>query len=253
MGKVIVKETFGGLLEVTINRPDRHNAIDFEVMNDLKAILSEAEKRKDIRGMVLTGGGNQTFCSGGDLAAFHHLQNKEEAYSMLRKMGEILYKIALFPVPVIALLNGTAVGGGCEIACAADLRIAKRGLKLGFIQGNLAITTGWGGGTLLFDKLPHDKALMMLASSKIYRTEDAFEHGFITQLLDEKDHFDNGLTAVNEMLLDQHEVLAGYKKIKIRQFERSGLWGRMEEEIRLCAELWEKDAHLEAVQRFLDK
>ncbi|MFY4773760.1 enoyl-CoA hydratase/isomerase family protein [Metabacillus sp. RGM 3146] len=253
MGKVLVKETFNGLLEVSINRPECHNAVDFEVMDLLDDILSEAEKRKDIRGMVITGSGEKTFCSGGDLSAFRHLHHKEDAYSMLRKMGEILYKIALFPVPTVALLNGTAVGGGCEIACAADIRTAKRGVKLGFIQGNLAITTGWGGGTLLFEKLAHDQAMMMLASSKIYKAEEARELGFITHLLDENDLYDNGLSAVNGFLLDHHEVLAGYKKIKKSQLEMSGLWGRMEEEIRLCSELWEKDAHLDAVQRFLDK
>ncbi len=76
---------------------------------------------------------------------------------MLSKMGKILYDIATLPVPTIALINGAAVGGGCEIATACDFRLVAKDAKCGFIQGTLGITSGWGGGTYLFESgLKHD-------------------------------------------------------------------------------------------------
>ena len=76
---------------------------------------------------------------------------------MLSKMGGILYKIATFKKPTIAILNGSAIGGGCELATAFDFRLARSGVKLGFVQASLGITTGWGGASLLLEKIPHNQ------------------------------------------------------------------------------------------------
>src|SRR5690625_5646758 len=87
------------------------------------------------------------FCAGGDLINFHGELTPDEAFSRLYPMKEVLYDIASFPVPTICLLNGDALGGGCEIATACDFRIAKETTKFGFVQSKLGIVPGWGGGT----------------------------------------------------------------------------------------------------------
>lgn len=74
-----------------------------------------------------------------------------------------------FPLPTFALINGIALGGGCEIATACDIRIARKGATLGFIQGQLSITTGWGGATLLYEKLSYEQAISFLYSAKKYQ------------------------------------------------------------------------------------
>src|SRR5699024_12828906 len=104
----------------------------------------------EMTGLIITRAGEKMCCSGGDL---NHLQgdlSSDEAFKELYPMKECLYEPVSFPVPTVCLLNGDAVGGGCEIATACDFRIGKKGTKFGFVQSKLGIIPGWGGGELLY-------------------------------------------------------------------------------------------------------
>lgn len=98
-----------GVLTFTINREEKRNAINNEVMDGLKEVITYVKEHDDVRFLVVTGAGDRSFCSGGDLAEFHSLHTEDEAFGMLSKMGNILYELATLPVPTIALINGTAV------------------------------------------------------------------------------------------------------------------------------------------------
>lgn len=239
-----------GAVWVTLNRPERRNAIDYEVMDALDEILEEVKYSKD-KALVITGAG-EAFCSGGDLQVFHALRTEAEAYPMLKKMGDVLYKLMTLPKPTIALLNGTAVGGGCEIASACDYRFAVHKATVGFVQGRLAITTGWGGAAMLVEKLSHDKAMEMLCSARRYSAKEAQELGFLHEVFDD----DEKLSCqkwMEETLVPRAEVLAAYKKTAIRKWRETNLKERMKEEIKECAVLWEADAHHQAVSSFLKR
>lgn len=247
----LIEQLPSGLLVFTITRLDKRNAVNFNVMEGLEKAIEQA-KSADVRALVITGEGEQAFCSGGDLSVFHTLRTEEEAYGMLSKMGGILYNLAVLPKPTIALINGTAVGGGGEIATACDFRIAKIGVKLGFIQGSLAITTGWGGGTLLFERINAAHALKLLTEASIYRAEQLDHIGVISQVVDKVD------IAAAERFLEkelsiQSEVLSAYKQIQIRKWEANGLRERMMQEVRQCAVLWAKEDHHRAVDVFLNR
>jgi enoyl-CoA hydratase len=250
MKKVLIERDRFGAIWVTLNRPECRNAIDYEVMEDLDAILDEARDSED-KALIITGAG-KAFCSGGDLQVFHALHTEEEAYPMLKKMGDILYKLMTFPKPTIALLNGTAVGGGCEIAAACDYRFAAHGATVGFVQGRLAITTGWGGATMLFEKLRHDKAMEMLCSARRYSAKEAQELGFLHEVFvdDEKLSCQKW---IEEMLIPRTEVLSAYKKAAVRRWCETSLKQRMQQEIKECAVLWEAEAHHDAVSAFLKR
>lgn len=161
MEVAIVEHDSDGVVWFTIHRPEKRNAIDFEVMDKLEETIAMAEKNDNVKMLVITGTGDEAFCSGGDLSNFQHLQ-AEAAKQMLEKMGKILYSLLTLPKPTVALINGTAIGGGCELATACDFRYAKGGSKIGFVQGKLGITTGWGGATMLLEKLPYTQALDIL-------------------------------------------------------------------------------------------
>ncbi|OCS87580.1 enoyl-CoA hydratase/isomerase family protein [Caryophanon tenue] len=251
MAYLMTKED--GVLTFTINREDKHNAINSEVMEGFKEVITYVKNHDDVRFLVITGAGEKSFCSGGDLAEFHSLHTEDEAFGMLSKMGNILYELATLPVPTIALINGTAVGGGCEIATACDFRLMKRGKKAGFIQGTLAITSGWGGGTYLFERgLRHDRALKMLVDAKPYDADLLYDIGWAMRVYDGTN--EEALAEFIEHMRNIHpSVHQAYKEIELRKWRERNMYGRVMEEIRLCAKLWEHDAHHEAVNNFLTK
>ncbi|MFC5541350.1 MAG: enoyl-CoA hydratase/isomerase family protein [Bacilli bacterium] len=242
-----------GILTFTIDREEKRNAVNDEVMDGLKQVIKHIKENKDVRFLVITGAGDRAFCSGGDLSEFHSLKTAEEAFGMLSKMGNILYELATLHVPTIALINGTAVGGGCEIATACDFRLVASHAKCGFIQGTLAITTGWGGGTYLFERgLRHDRALKMLIDAKPYTAEQLYEIGWAMRVFDGPK--EEALEAFIEDMKKVHpSVHHAYKEIELRKWRERNVYGRVMEEIRLCAKLWESEEHEKAVERFLSK
>ncbi|MFE4130927.1 enoyl-CoA hydratase/isomerase family protein [Peribacillus sp. YIM B13482] len=246
-----VEKDIRGIMKVLINRPEKRNAVNYQLMDELKSILSEAAHDDEVKLLVLTGAGSEAFCSGGDLSEFQDLHTEEEAFTMLSKMGEILYTLAVFPKPTFALINGSAVGGGCEIATACDFRLAKSGAKLGFVQGTLGITTGWGGASLLLEKIPEQKALKLLLDAKIHKAEEAKEFGFVDEIVGEG--LDGWEKFAEDFLRHETGVLMAYKRLLVHKWEYSGLRGRMDAEIRECSKLWASDEHHAAVDRFLNK
>nr|WP_272495687.1 enoyl-CoA hydratase/isomerase family protein [Bacillus pinisoli] len=238
----------------TIERSNVRNAIDYQVMDELEHILDEINADHRCKAFMITGRGEQAFCSGGDLSSFSDLHTEEEAYGMLSKMGNILYKLLTLKRPTFALLNGIAIGGGMELASACDFRIARPNTRIGFIQGRLAITTGWGGGTILLEKLPFHIASELLYSATIQSAEWGKEKGYINHILGESNWFNEGINWIEQVIATSNaSVLSAYKEMAVRKWEAGSLKERMSKEIQQCAKLWASKEHHEAVQKFLSK
>lgn len=243
-----------GILTFTINREEKRNAVNDAVMNGLQEVITYVKEHDDVRFLVITGAGERSFCSGGDLSEFHSLETEDEAFGMLSKMGNILYELATLPVPTIALINGSAVGGGCEIATACDFRLMASHAKAGFIQGTLAITSGWGGGTYLFERgLRHDHAMKLLIDAKPYEAGKLAEIGWVTQVYVEGTKEEALAEFIEQMRKIHPSVHQAYKEIELRKWRERNMYERVMEEVRLCAKLWESEAHHEAVRGFLTK
>ncbi|WP_423801629.1 enoyl-CoA hydratase/isomerase family protein [Neobacillus sp. SAB-20_R2A] len=240
-----------GYLLFTIERSEKRNAINYDVMEGLLEALEKASE-PEIKALVITGSGESAFCSGGDLSVFHLLHTKEDAYPMLSKMSNILYSLLTLPIPTIALMNGPAVGGGCELAVSCDFRLARKGVKAGFVQGKQAITTGWGGGSILVEKFPSAFAMKLLMEADLETAEYLTETGFINHLFD-GDSLQQCEDFLKKMLSNDLEVLKSYKRIWINKWKQAGLRERIEEEVKNCAILWESDAHHQYVKNFIKK
>ncbi len=242
-----------GIATFIIDRPERMNAINTAVMNGLEEFLNRIETEEDISFVVITGRGEKAFCAGGDIAEFHDMKTAEQAQPMLTKMTSLLYRVATLPMPTIALVNGIAVGGGCEIATACDYRLMSTNTKAGFIQGTLAITTGWGGATLLFEKDgKNDRVLRLLSEADVHSAEDLKTAEWATELYDGTAQ--QGLEAFLHKMKNIHpSVHRAYKNIAIRKWTADFMRERMLEEAKQCARLWEQEAHHDAVERFLFK
>ena len=236
-----------GIFTITINRPEKRNAVNFQVISRVRETLAYAAKKADIKLIVIRGAGERAFWSGGDLHEFHSRKTAQEAEVMLSEMGRVLYQLAMIEKPTFAYINGMAVGGGCEIATACDVRIANRHAKFGFIQAGQGITTGWGGGTLLAEKINPQEALQLLMSADIYTAEEGVKAGFISRIVETDREFNAHLDSFSGK---SQEVLKAYKRILIEKWKNGRLKTRMEDEIRNCSILWESEEHLSAVHRF---
>lgn len=241
-----------GIGMVTINRPNKRNAIDYDVMTSLQQIISHTKDDDAVKGLVITGKGYDAFCSGGDLSVFHSLKTADEAYAMLNKMGMVLIDLFTYPKPTIALINGVAVGGGAEIAAACDFRLAANHARIGFIQGKLGITTGWGGASFLYERISGMKAMELLMSAEQITAEEAYQIGLYQEVSDFTD-LDKLLMAYIERYLNKPiEVLKAYKQLFLRRTDLVKLKENVISEIKECSILWESEAHHQAVTYFLN-
>ncbi len=231
------------IVTASINRPDARNAINFELMDRLEALLDELEQDKFLRLFILTGT-HASFISGGDLREFHQIKSAEGAKEMTNRMVGILNRIEKLPFWTLAAINGHAYGGGWEIPLYFDFRVASSSAKIGFTQGVFYLPPGWGGITKLNQSVGPDLARYLLASQKILSAEEALHTGFIQELLP-ADEFHDRLEKLKKSLTKNDRTYIRYIKQKeIRSAE---------DEIEPFTKFWESDEHLNRVDKFLSR
>ena len=250
MDKEVLFEIKDNVAIVTLNRSHKRNAISKRMIEQLNDIISELNGMP-LKYLLLTGAGNEAFCAGGDLNDFHGQMNEKEAYALLSPMKDVLFQIATLPYPTVAWMNGTARGGGMEIASACDFRVANESGTYGFVQGNLGISTGWGGGTLLYKRIQPTDAYFWLVHADVRTAFQLKDIQFVQDIVDSND-FEKSLLlksfsnrSVDQMQLWKNQFL---KTISIEQLKID-----MENEVKACSKLWESDAHKEAVNQFFQK
>ncbi|UCZ51839.1 enoyl-CoA hydratase/isomerase family protein [Bacillus shivajii] len=232
--------------EIVLNRPKQKNAVDFDVIEQLDEHITMLANDENITVLILRGEGG-AFCSGGDLRAFHQLMTKEDAKTMLQPMNDVLKKIVSFPGVTVSYIDGAAVGGGAELATSTDYRLASPNCKVGFIQGRLHLTTGWGGASILKDRIGREVALQMLGSGRLYSPVEAKEIGFVQEVVSSLDEVYDWA----ERWLQSPQVIRNYKALLYKEKEK--LYTEMDQEVSSCSSLWETEEHHSAVKNFLEK
>ena len=163
---------------VTLNRPPV-NAISAELMRDLAAVLSELEPDPEVLAVIVTGAGEKVFCAGADLgSAFAG----GDLGTFLRAGQDVLRRIERFPKPVIAAINGHAMGGGCEIAMACHIRILKETARMGQTESNLGIIPGYGGTQRMARLIGRGRALEHLILGTQIPAEECYRLGLANRL-----------------------------------------------------------------------
>ena len=168
---------------VRLNRPAVHNAVDEEVMSRLEALLDEIEPQSEIRSLILTGAGTETFCAGGDLAYFATLTSREEGLAMSRRMQALLNRFEAGRFFTIAAVNGQALGGGCEVLTACHYRIASASATFSYRQAPNGLITGWGGGVRLLRLVGRSRALRLLLTGERIGANEALRVGLVDQVV----------------------------------------------------------------------
>jgi enoyl-CoA hydratase len=228
-----------GLAVVTIDRPHARNAISLETMDQLEKALDGAE---GAAALVLTGAGDRAFVSGGDLKELSALRTESEASAMAFRMRSICDRIAGFPMPTVAALNGHALGGGAEFAVAADVRVAADDIKIGFNQVTLAIMPAWGGAERLVTLVGYSKALLLAGTGTVLDAAEAERVGLVDRVLP-RESFDQDWRAIARSLATRP---AGEIKRVMRGVPAT-------EAVAAFARLWVSDEHWAAADKVMKR
>jgi enoyl-CoA hydratase len=200
------------VLRLTINRPEKRNALKMDLLDEIGSTLASNASDPEIKCAVITASGDRCFASGGDLQELNAVRSREDAEAMSKRGRAALDAVRSFPLPVVAGLNGLALGGGAELAMACDLRIATANAELGLIQSQLNVTTAWGGGIDLINAIGNSAALALLCSGRRLKAAEALRLCLFEAVCDEDADFS---AFINEFLKGYTSkglnVLRGYK------------------------------------------
>lgn len=175
-----------GIMIITINRPEKLNALNEDVLNVLDKALDELNENEQIRGGIITGAGEKAFVAGADIGNF--LKAPPESGSSLSKKGQdIFFKIEHNSKPIMAAVNGYALGGGCELAMSCHFRIASDNAKFGQPEINLGIIPGYGGTQRLPKLIGKGRAMELMMSAENIGAEEAYRIGLVNMVCKQED------------------------------------------------------------------
>ncbi|MFT3683253.1 MAG: enoyl-CoA hydratase-related protein [Ferruginibacter sp.] len=170
------------ILVVTINRPDKMNALNKDVFTDLNNVVDEINNTPAIRSAIITGAGAKAFVAGADITEFSSL-DKEQAKTLAKRGQDIFLKIEQSSKPIIAAVNGFALGGGCELAMACHFRIASNNAKFGQPEVNLGLIPGYGGTQRLTQLIGKGRAIELLISGNMIDAGTALQYGLVNYVV----------------------------------------------------------------------
>jgi len=181
MSDAVLLEQKGMVAILTINKP-KANQLSHDVFETMRKYLDTLEIDANIRVLVITGSGDKIFCAGADLSQGF---GDFSAVDFLKRGQDIWNKIEDYPKPVIAAINGHALGGGCELSMACHIRIMKKGARIGLTETNLGIMPGYGGTLRLPRLVGRAKALEMILFGKQLEADEALALGLVHRVYDE--------------------------------------------------------------------
>ena len=167
---------------ILLNRPNKLNAMDLEMLDLLESALAELESDEEVRCILLKGSGDRAFSAGADITLLSTFSPKE-AKTFSEKGQHVFAKIRELPKPVIAVVNGYALGGGCELAIACDFRIASEKARFSQSEINLGLMPGWGGTQLLPRIVGTTRAREMILSGRMVEAGEAYNIGLVNRVV----------------------------------------------------------------------
>jgi len=183
---------------ISVDREEHLNAINLNVLSDLKSILAEYEKSKEIRSLILTGEGKKAFIAGADIKAMSSMSPKE-AYNFSKLGNDITLLMDNYPKPIIAAINGYALGGGCEIAMACHIRLASENALFGQPESGLGLIPGFGGTQRLPRIVGLSNAYKILLSGAMIKAEEAKRIGLVTNIFKQEDLMNEAISIANKI------------------------------------------------------
>lgn len=222
----------GGLAVVTLNNPERRNALNLKLFEELASLWPELAVDASIRAIVLTGAGDKAFCAGADLS-----EDITGVSGFAELVDKALLKTTFMPKPLIAAINGHCVAGGLELALAADIRIAAAEAKFGLPEVRWGLIPSGGGTMKLIDQIGHAAAMDLILTGRLIDGREAERIGLVTLACPAVD--------VLATALKRAEMVATASPVAVRAAKRAALAGRATryaaaepEERRLAEQVW---------------
>jgi enoyl-CoA hydratase len=199
MYQTLLTELANDIFTITINRPDKLNALNRVVLEELNKALDEVYSKKEIRSAIITGAGPKAFVAGADISEFVGL-DKKQAITLAKSGQDCFFRIENCPKPIVAAVNGFALGGGCELAMSCHFRVASDNAKFGQPEVNLGLIPGYGGTQRLVQLIGKGKAMELLMSAGMLDAQEAKQLGlvnYVTTQAELLDHTKKILQTIN--------------------------------------------------------
>ncbi len=250
----LLVETHSGVLQITLNRPQKRNALSRGMLAELREVFEAAVADQTLLVAVLQGAGEKCFAAGGDLRDLNTVRTQADTVAMAETGRAALEAVRRFPVPVVAALNGDALGGGAELALACDFRVMAAHAHIGFIHGRLNIATAWGGGVDPMRLLGSATGLRLLARSELVDADTALAMGLADSITGVGETLAEAVQRFIEPICRQvPQVVRAYKAVAtaVRQGEPRETLVAVER--RMFIDTWLHEDHWAAAEKVLQK
>lgn len=238
------------LAYVTINRPEVRNALNADTLNEIVKAVTELENEDDVKVIVFTGAGEKSFAAGADI---NQLKEKTMLDALQSgSMSQVYDMIEACKKPTIAMINGFALGGGCELAMACDIRVASTNAKLGLPELNLAIIPAAGGTQRLARLVGKGKALEMILTGKIIEADEAQAIGLVSEVVS-PDELVAKTEEIAEKIISKGPLAVMLAKLSVHHGTETDLKTGLIIEKLSQAILFESEDKLEGTSAFLEK
>jgi enoyl-CoA hydratase len=240
-----------GIFTIVINRPDKLNALNKTVISELGTALDEVYTNPSIHAVMLTGAGSKAFVAGADISEFLSLDANGGAALAAKGQELVFSKIENSPKPIIAAVNGFALGGGCELAMACHFRLASDNAKFGQPEVNLGLIPGYGGTQRLVQLVGKGKALELLLTANLIDANEAKQLGLVNHVTTSETLLEQTRKILELILTKGPVAVARCIEAVNAGFDKSK--NGYEEEIRLFGACFGTEEMKEGVSAFLEK
>jgi enoyl-CoA hydratase len=196
----ILLEREGQIATLTLNRPQALNALDQAMLDELSRTVEEIARDDAVRVLIITGAGERAFAAGADLNDLNAIDSASAGGNFSQRTHRVFQKLVDLPKPVIAAINGYALGGGLELALACDIRIAADTTEVGLPEVSLGIIPGWGGTTRLVRLVGPGMAKLMILSAMRIKAEEAQQLGIIERVVSPAALMDEARALANQLV-----------------------------------------------------
>jgi enoyl-CoA hydratase len=247
----ILLEIDAPVATITINRPKALNALNDVTINELDEAIGIIEDSDEVQAVIITGAGKKAFVAGADISRMPDM-DKKAAEEFSKQGSKVFRRLEQLPVPVVAAVNGFALGGGCELMLACDFAYASEKARFGQPEVNLGIIAGFGGTQRLARKVPYGMAMELLMNAEMIDAAEAHRIGLVNKVCAPEDLMDevhNGL----KNILKRAPIAVELTKKAVQEGLNTDIDAGLEIESENFAEAFDTKDASEGVQAFLEK